>query len=529
MKKNLKLILLILILLIALGLRFYHLNSNPPSPYWEEAAIGYDAYSILKTGKDFHGHKFPLVAFESFGDYKPGLYFYAAVPSVALFGLNSFAVRFPSAFFGTLTVLLIYWLTKLLVNNDLAALSASFLLAISPWHLQVSRAGFEANLGLFLVALAACLFLKGLKQSKYLFLSVFSFALSLYAYHANRVFVPLLGLAFGLMYLNFLKKKKKIVLFSLALFFAIISPLLIVLKSPQMTQRFLETSALTSLEPIIKSNQLIQEDGNTWLAKIVHHRFWQYSNIILGHYLDHFNFDFLFLSGDNNPRHSIQLVGELYLVQLPLFLLGLYYIFKQKPISFLPLILWLVIAPIPAALTTATPHVLRSLPLVIPFSIISALGLLQLIKLKFWRYLMVILGAGLIFELSRYLYIYHLDYPRVYSSHWQYGYQSAVSYINENFSQYDHIYFTRELGRPSIYYWFYSRTDPAEVQAANNVVSKDQGEYLEYGKLNFQLAHNQQFPAKSLIIAGPGDILAATFIKSIKALDGRIIFNLYQN
>jgi len=90
---------LIAVLILAAVLRFYHLGFNPPSPYWEEAALGYDAYSILKTGKDFHGHSWPLIAFESFGDYKPSLYFYATVPSVAIFGLNTFAVRFPSAFF----------------------------------------------------------------------------------------------------------------------------------------------------------------------------------------------------------------------------------------------------------------------------------------------------------------------------------------------------------------------------------------------------------------------------------------------
>ena len=103
---------LILIILLAGTLRFYNLADNPPAPYWEEAALGYDAYSILKTGKDFHGNNWPLVAFESFGDWKPSLYFYAVVPAVAGFGLNTFAVRFPSAAAGTLTVVLVYFLAK---------------------------------------------------------------------------------------------------------------------------------------------------------------------------------------------------------------------------------------------------------------------------------------------------------------------------------------------------------------------------------------------------------------------------------
>ena len=164
MTKRLSLIILGIILFLAAFLRFYRISSNPPSLYWEEAALGYDAYSILKTGKDWHGNSWPLVAFESFGDYKPSLYFYAAVPSIALFGLNEFAVRFPSAFFGTLTVLLVYFLIK----ERRVALVAALLLAISPWHLQFSRIAFESNVGLALNVFFVTFFLKGLKKPSFL-------------------------------------------------------------------------------------------------------------------------------------------------------------------------------------------------------------------------------------------------------------------------------------------------------------------------------------------------------------------------
>src|SRR3972149_7127291 len=142
---------IVAVILLAAALRFFALGANPPSPYWEEAALGYDAYSILKTGKDFHGNSWPLVAFESFGDYKPSLYFYAAVPSIAVFGLNTFAVRFPSAFFGSLTVFLVFLLLKSMLPKKLSAVAplAALFLAISPWHILVSRVGFETNLGLF--------------------------------------------------------------------------------------------------------------------------------------------------------------------------------------------------------------------------------------------------------------------------------------------------------------------------------------------------------------------------------------------
>ena len=530
MKKLNHKFILITTILLALVLRFYHLSTNPPSLYWEEAALGYDAYSILRTGKDFHGHSWPLIAFESFGDFKPSLYFYALVPSIAIFGLNPLAVRFPSALFGSLTVLLTYLLARQLFSKKTLALLSAFILAISPWHLQLSRAGFEANLGLFFVVLAAWLFLKGQKQSKYLIISALTFGLSLYAYHTHRLFVPLLGLALGLIFLNQLKSKKKPVIISLISFFALALPLLTVLNSPQIKQRFQQTSALSALEPIIKSNQLIQADNNTWWAKIIHHRFWQYQDIFLTHYLDHFNLDFLFLSGDSNPRHSLQLVGGLYLFQLPLLLLGLYYLFNRPTRTSWLLLLWLLLAPVPAGFTKATPHALRALPMLIPLTIIAACGLLQTIKLKHFRWLLLAVSLAAIFEFSRYLYIYHLDYPRQHSSHWQYGYQQAIDYLVNHQSQYDQVYLTRRLGRPSIYYWFYAQTDPALVQAADAFVLKDQGEFLEYNHIKFYLPADNQYQPHSLIISSPEDkVPFDNPQKIIYNLNYEPVFEIYKN
>jgi len=535
---------LYLIFLLALVLRFYHLDTNPPSPYWEEAAIGYDAYSILKTGKDFHGNKFPLIAFESFGDYKPSLYFYATVPAVAVLGLNTFAVRFPSAFFGSLTILLIYFLVKQLFPKPASpsqggtkqnlALISSFFLAISPWHLQLSRVGFEANLGLFLVVLGAWLFLKSLRKPVWLIPAVSSWALSLYTYHANRIFIPLLGLAFGLFFLKKLLQKKQKSLITLVIFILLCLPLAIRLNDSAIKQRFLETSAFSTLDPIIKSNQLIKADGGGKLARFVHHRFWHYKDIFIDHYLDHFTFDFLFLSGDTNPRHSTQLVGSLYLIQLPLLLWGLLSAFRKKDKKILPLIIWLLLAPIPAGLTKATPHALRSLPMIIPLTIISAYGLAELIKSRkkvVFSLAVVFVFIILAFEFNRYLFIYHKNYPAAYSSHWQYGYKEMIDYVGKNQEKYDNIFITRELGRPSIYYWFYTQTDPREVQQLNNKVSKDQGEYLQFNNIFFgDLSPSTATNKPNLVVISPDQELLekGALLKEIKDLNQQTAFKIYE-
>src|SRR3989304_8512132 len=81
------------VFLLACFLRFYHLGSYPALNA-DEAAIGYNAYSLIQTGRDEHGNFWPI-HFQSFNDYKPGFYFYLVVPFVKMLGLNEWAVRVP--------------------------------------------------------------------------------------------------------------------------------------------------------------------------------------------------------------------------------------------------------------------------------------------------------------------------------------------------------------------------------------------------------------------------------------------------
>ena len=228
MLNNLNKYALLVIILIAAFLRLYRLESVPPSLYWDEVSLGYNAYSILRTGHDEYGRFLPLTNFAAFGDYKPPGYIYATVPSIAIFGLNEFAIRFPSAFFGILTVLLTYLLTKKLfeksnvsghpfdklrmtlspskgqlsvVKGEAIALLSAFFLAISPWHLQFSRGAFEANLGLFFSTLGIYLFLRFAKDNTlWIFFSVLSFLAAMYTFTGQRLFVPFILLVLAIQF-----------------------------------------------------------------------------------------------------------------------------------------------------------------------------------------------------------------------------------------------------------------------------------------------------------------------------------------
>ncbi len=137
-------------------MRFADITADPPGLYIDEISIGLNAYDILHTGKDQYGYSYPF-AFKSFGDYKMPVYIYLVSFSMILFGKTELAVRFPSALAGTLTIIVIFFLTKKLVENEnkmkkhasiLALLSAGTL-AILPWHIQFSRGGFEVTVALF--------------------------------------------------------------------------------------------------------------------------------------------------------------------------------------------------------------------------------------------------------------------------------------------------------------------------------------------------------------------------------------------
>ena len=135
--------ILFLIILFGAFLRLFDLGKNPPGLYWDEVSLGWNAYSILKTGMDEHGRFFPLDTFYAFGDYKPPAYVYASVPTIALFGLNEFAVRLPSALAGIGLILVTYFLTEELFNRKAISLLSAFLISISPWSITLSRVAFE--------------------------------------------------------------------------------------------------------------------------------------------------------------------------------------------------------------------------------------------------------------------------------------------------------------------------------------------------------------------------------------------------
>lgn len=462
------------ILVLAAALRFFQLGKTPPGLYWDEVSLGYNAYSILKTGKDEHGEFLPITRFKAFGDYKPPGYIYAIVPSIAVFGLNEFSVRFPAALAGVIMV----WLTYLLVEelfpkkSSLAYLAA-LLLAISPWHLQLSRVAFEAMLAALFNLTAIYFFIKAApKSSWWLALSAVFFILTLYTFNSNRLLTPILIAALTLIYIKSLWAKKSAVIVAAIIGLILSLPLWFYLRSPESKLRWQEVNIFSNLDVILTSNQRIATDGNTRLAKILHHRYLGHAANFLHHYFDHFNGKYLFISGDGNPRFSTQATGQLYLIEAPFLLAGLYFLITHRSKTSLVILTWYLLAHVPAATARETPHALRTLSALPAPQIIIAIGLLQSVKLiqKFVFKKLFATGYLLlaIVALGHFQYIYYRHFSSQFAGEWLTMYPPLFRYLKTVETDYKKIYVTPEFNRPYIYYLFYNQYDPDQFQKQAN-------------------------------------------------------------
>lgn len=530
-------VFLILILLLASLLRLYRLTEVPLSLFGDEVDTGYQAYSILKTGRDYFGRRLPI-HFQSYGDWRVPLYIYLDALSVALFGLNEFAVRLPAAVFGVLGVLATFFLAKVITKNNYIALVSSLLLSISPWHLQFSRGAFEAILMTVFYSLGIILFLKGIKKdvsSQLLIFSALVFGLTPYAYNTPKLFLPFILLVLIAIYRKeFLAKKKRLLLFIFTLFLVLVPLVWDTFSGPGLA-RFSSISIFSD-KTTPERVRLAREDCDYTgaLERVLHNKVVFWGKDFISNYLKSFSLDFLFISGDPNPRHSIGR-GELYLFELPFLLIGLGLVLSQllngnRP-SFL-ILSWLILTPLPAALTqNGGTHAIRLLHFLPWLQILTAMGIVhfyRFIKKSVFKFLFL-LFLSLIVTVSLFLYLhdYYVHYPKKAGRWWNYGYKQVFEYINRHDDELERIYISPGWEPPVVYALFYSQYNPSLAQKELTISPHTLGKYV------FQQLDSPPENGKILYVATPGieekKWKGYEKIETIKDLAGEEIFYLYRS
>jgi len=468
-------ILLTGIIFLAVFLRLFNLDLNPPSLNWDEVSHGYNAYSILTTGKDEWGQFFPLTSFKIFGDYKLPLYIYLTAPFTA-FGLNEWTVRLVSALSGIGAVFFTFLLVQKLFKSEILSLVSCLLLALSPWHLLLSRAAFEANLALFLVILATWLFLIGLEKKNFLILSAIFYGLSLYSYNSAKIFVPLLLVTLFLLYRKEILAKTKFSIAAFVIFILMFLPHLILLPSQEGQARFywstiLDSGAIASINQARSSSTLPGP-----LPMIINNKATYFLSHFFPNWLSHYSPQFLFFKGGSHYQYSIPGKGVAYPQELPFVIVGLIaFLFLRKKGAVLVLS-WFVLGPIAASITRESPNVLRSILTLPSLQIISAFGVIKFAELlgklekEFKIAFLSLFLALLFFSSAVFLKDYFSEYRIKYSWAWQYGYSQMVNFVKENYGSNDRFIITKKYGEPHEFLLFYLKWPPQKYQTDPNLI-----------------------------------------------------------
>ena len=467
--------ILSIILVLGLGLRLVWLDKRPLGFTWDEAALGYNAYSLLKTGRDEYGKILPIVL-QSFGDYKPGLYAYFTIPSIGALGLNEVATRLPSAIFGTLLIIVVYLLIKELFGIWYS-LFGSLMLAISPWAIHFSRGAWEANLALFLTTLAALLFIK----KKYWLAALF-FGLTLWSYQGAKLFTPLLILCLLAIFKTNIKNLAMPFLFLLVFLLPIALGFRAQSGRLKVFSIFSYTRRLDTVEEIKR-----QDKNNLALFTLFHSEIIDQGRAVLQRYLNHLSPYYLFFAGDwQNLRHAIPYYGYLHIPEIVTFIIGLHWLIKSKTPGAKLIFAWLLLAPVPSALSRDLISGTRSLPMIIPLSIISGLGLSKLFESK---KLIFIYSFALLLSLFYFLDLYFVHSPNFTAADFLYAYRPALQLIKPLIPNYKKIVITSQLGQPYIFTLFYLQVDPRQYQPQAHLRESPQGDVGEvdrFAKFEFR-------------------------------------------
>lgn len=535
--------LLLLILLLAIFLRFWQLGEIPSGVHTDEADMGYSAYSILKTGLDPHG-SFNLLALSdsNAGGTHPPIYTYLLMPLVNAFGLNVFVERLPSAILGSLTVLIVFFIVNKLFSSITLSNITTFLFAVNPWALHISRQGLLAAESLFFVLFGIVLFLYSDKKKYLLIFSAIFFGISLYAYDAPKIFLPpFLLLLFYFYRLVLFKARRFFLAFVLIFVLFYISVLHITFIQGDIADY--NRSSVFNIKDIVKSvnTERFLTNAPLWLSSIFHNKFTVSLKNFETSYTSIFSINWLFINGSGNLQRAIGNHGQFFLFELPFFFIGIYLILRRNVQLGVFLLGWMFLGALPGGLTTGN-YVYRSVH-ILPIPIIfSSLGIVWVWKLLGKKSSIRNIAVKLLIVLLMTIYIssclftYFFDYPVYSSEYWSKQQNDAIKFAIENKNMYKKIFI--DGGEPWVIgYAFFNKLDPLIYQNAYKNQEKFKGisvvkfNNTYFGMFDLESVEKPSgfFPKNSLVIT-----TAVNFskVKELKSFydpgEVRIIFKAFE-
>lgn len=502
-------VLLLFITVLILG--FLHISKNnisAPCMNSDEAAHGYNAYSILKTGADEYGEFLPA-RFKSFGEYKFPLYSYLSIPFISTIGLNEIGIRALNFAVALLFPFAIYFLVKELFKKEEIGVIAAVLISTSLGIGIVATHAHEVFLATLLITISAYFYLKFLTNETYqnAVLCILPLTLSLFAYQSSRLFAVFF-LLFAIGYYFFHRKTSSQRKFFLVLFVFALSVFAVtdILNKPaRLENLFLTNTAGFSL----RINEIVGEGG----SRIVYNKVSMGIRDVIYNHASYYSPQFLAINGDANYRFGFPKMAPMTLLEYLFIFVGIYFLFKNKERWRYFLMGLFIISPLTAALSWADLSITRSFYLFITSLILSAYGIYNILLLsKNKSIFFYILGALILVQVtflyySWDFYINHYSKRAVITRAWQCGYKELGAYINENKNKFDSFYITRKNGQPYIYTLFYLNYSPTDYQAQATLSDLDEygfGQVEKFDKYIFSIP-DDAFIQKNVSIVGYPD------------------------
>lgn len=531
--------LLLGIILIAAFFRLYNLDNVPPQATVDEVSIGYNAFSILKTGADEYGTKFPVLL-RAYDDWRPALYVYLVIPFVALFDLNVFAVRLPSVILSTLSIIAVYFLLRELFANTKkfsvlgfefsVAEIAALLLAISPWHIYISRLGHEVNASYAFFIFGLLFFFRFLNREKWnLHISAIFFALSFDSYQSTKLVIPLILLVLIILHFKTLLTNKKTVIVASIIGFLVALPILATSFDQNALIRFKGTSLLSTSEQYFDAQRqrlAFDRKSGDLIGTIFDNSKAASVRLIAHAYLAHLDPVWLFIN-EGGEQFKAPAIGLLYLFELPLIFLGFLFVrsigIANKTLIFI--LAWGLIAIIPGGITNGYAHPMRIFSFLPLPQVFTAIGFLVFIN-YFQKYRTTILAGSAFTVLIFSLWFFHSYFtlvPRELSRHFQYGILSALSFASTIDKNYDQVIVSNKdrLFESYMFYLYFHKYDPKIYQKNGGTGSGGFAEEHKIGKYEFGSVENKIYP-DTLYVLNPDELKSGMVkLKEIPYLDGK--------
>ena len=245
------------LLLVGFALLLFRFPAVPWGLHQDEMASTYESYSLLHTGADRWGYRWPIY-FVSWGSGQSVLQAYLNIPFVAVFGLSRLGVRLLPMLLNLLCLPTFFFAVRRWYGNRPALLALAFL-ALSPWHIMLSRWGVDIHTLPFFLALGLLTFGWAVGGTSPLRIvpCLLPFALAMYTYGIVILMVPiLLGLLLWMEY-PAVRRSLGSWLASLAFFSVVSAPLaFFTLKSYVFHRDFGFERRLPFTMPLLPSSRL---------------------------------------------------------------------------------------------------------------------------------------------------------------------------------------------------------------------------------------------------------------------------------